>query len=138
MQGWAKRVFLRLCELAPVDRGSQEVGFTQPRDQYVAQPCRIWVIMFQSPLPTAYSSYSSMALRHTYIYMQEFKNARTEQRKGACQEEGSSFSLGTMQDVLSFHKLNKLTHNSLLEPRMHCTSCVCWWNSSITRQIYNV
>ena len=29
----------RLCELAPHARGSQEAGFTQPRDHSFAQPC---------------------------------------------------------------------------------------------------
>ena len=34
-----KRVVPRLRELAPTDIGSQEEGFTQPRDHSLAEPC---------------------------------------------------------------------------------------------------
>ena len=36
--GLGKRVVPRLCELAPAVRGSQEAGFTQPRDHSLAEP----------------------------------------------------------------------------------------------------
>ena len=39
--GLGKRVVPRLCELAPpAARGSREAGFMQPRDHYLAQPCK--------------------------------------------------------------------------------------------------
>ena len=37
--GLGKRVVPRLREFAPVIRGSQEAGFTQPRDHPFAHPC---------------------------------------------------------------------------------------------------
>ena len=37
--GLGERVVPRLRELAPTDIGSQEEGFTQPRDHSLAEPC---------------------------------------------------------------------------------------------------
>ena len=36
-KGWS--LLSRLPELAPAARGSQEAGFTQPRDHLIADPC---------------------------------------------------------------------------------------------------
>ena len=37
--GLGQRVVPRLRELSPAARGSQEAGFTQPRDHLLADPC---------------------------------------------------------------------------------------------------
>ena len=39
IQGWAKEWSLGCVNLQPAARGSQEAGFTQPRDHSFAQPC---------------------------------------------------------------------------------------------------
>ena len=39
--GWAKEWCLGCVNSRPAARGSQEAGFTQPRDHSFAQPCRI-------------------------------------------------------------------------------------------------
>ena len=39
VQGWAKEWSLGCMNLRPAARGSQEAGFTQPRDNYLAPPC---------------------------------------------------------------------------------------------------
>ena len=39
LQGWAKEWSLGCVKSRPVARGSQEEGFTQPRDHSFAKPC---------------------------------------------------------------------------------------------------
>ena len=41
LQSWAKEWSLGCVNLHPTARGSQEAGFTQPRDRSFAQPCRL-------------------------------------------------------------------------------------------------
>ena len=40
IQGWAKEWSLDCVNSPPATRGSQEVGFTQPREHSFAQPCK--------------------------------------------------------------------------------------------------
>ena len=41
IQGWAKELFLGCVNSPPAARGSQEAGFTQPRDHYFTQLCTL-------------------------------------------------------------------------------------------------